>query len=284
MLSNGLNSISLPSGPPRPPGLNKPRPVHSVGAPLPDDGGPLQHQTQEPETINLWHLVCIAIALLLAILLLNSDPLEAIIDIESTKRHASIENATLAFEKEKTERERKVMAHEKELWEKAREARVPRGAFWDVVLPAWDCRAYGEREYWGVPRNIPKDWGSIDACMNMPVEIKGVKIRRPDRCSFVVAFPEVQVRGYWMVDWDQPDCKPWYRDFEDKGSHLSSPSPRASVFTCLRTGVHGLQLRETSDPSSDCGHQRQTGTRLESIVSQYAFGLGPDHVCEPCTL
>jgi len=107
------------------------------------------------------------------------------------------------------------MVHERELWEKARDAHLPRGAFWDVVWPAWDCLAYGKREYWGGLRNIPKDWDGIDACMNMPVEIKGVKIRRPDRCALTFG-KEYRVQGYWVVDWDQPDCKPWYRDFEDK--------------------------------------------------------------------
>jgi len=155
------------------------------------------------------------VLLLVVILLYNYDPLEAIIDIESAKRHASIQNATLAFEREKTERESKVMEHERELWQKARDARVPRDAYWDVVWPAWNCLGYGRREYWGVLRNIPKDWETIDACTNMPVEIKGVKIRRPYRCARVLAFLEFKIHGYWLVDWDQPDCKPWYTDFED---------------------------------------------------------------------
>lgn len=154
-------------------------------------------------------------------LLFNSDPLASILDLESAKQRASIENATLTFEKEKTERERKVMAHERELWEEAKDALLPRGAFWDVVWPAWDCLAYGKREYWGALRNIPNDWDATAACMNMPVEIKGVKIRRPDRCE---SHSNPQTRGYWVVDWDQPDCKPWYRDFEDKvGPNLLTP-------------------------------------------------------------
>lgn len=155
--------------------------------------------------------------LLTIVLLFNYDPLDGIIDTKSAEKHASAENATLAVEKEMAKRERVMMAHERALWEKAREARVPQGAFWDAVWPAWDCRAYGKREYWGSLRNIPKGWDPIDACMNMPVEIKGVKIRRPYRCAKVSVFPEVQVQGYWMVDWDQPDCKAWFRDFVDGG-------------------------------------------------------------------
>lgn len=152
----------------------------------------------------------------LVILLFTYDPLAMIVDVESAKRHALNEDAILAFEKEKTEREREIVVRERALWEKAKEARIPQNAFWDVVWPAWDCLAYGKREYWGVLQNIPGDWEAIDACMSTPVEIRGVKVRHPDRCARVFAFPGFQIRGYWTVDWDQPDCKPWFRDFEDK--------------------------------------------------------------------
>ena len=213
--SKGSNSTLLqPCPPPRPPGLPKLRPdarSHPFNTPIPGDG-----QRRTPIIINHWQLLCIAIALLTLVLPFMYDPLASIIDVESAKQRASIQNATLLFEREKTEREREVVAREKELWEKAREAHVPRGAFWDVVWPAWDCLAYGKREYWGILRNIPKDWDPVDACMDMPVEIKGVKIRRPKWCEGRYDLLDFQTRGHWVVDWDQPDCRPWYRDFEDR--------------------------------------------------------------------
>jgi len=169
-----------------------------------------------PKAISRWLIFCLAIILLQTILMITrADPLAMFIDIESATQRVSMENSTLAVEKEKTEHERDVMGRERELWEKARENRVPQGAFWEVVWPAWDCRAYGKREYWGMLQNIPEGWSAIDACMNMPVEIKGVTIRRPYRCAFASGSPHIL--GYWMVDWDQPDCKPWYRDFNDVG-------------------------------------------------------------------
>lgn len=234
--SGAMNSTPLPSGSlPRPPGLNKPRPV--VASPSPAGGvtpNPVNRRAPGPEPISGWRVVYVAVVLVLAFLLLfGSDPLKGIVNLESARQHARNEGATLAFEKEKTEHERKVMARERELWEKARDARLPQGAFWDVVWPAWECLAYGKREYWGVLRNIPEGWDAMDACMNMPVEIKGVELRRPNRCSHYFEFPERQVRGYWVVDWDQPDCKPWYRDFEDKvGPNPSSPPlpPRDCVY------------------------------------------------------
>ncbi|KAF9647049.1 hypothetical protein BDM02DRAFT_3063939, partial [Thelephora ganbajun] len=89
------------------------------------------------------------------------------------------------------------------------------GAFWETVLPAYDCRSYGKREYWGILRNIPEGWTDVDACMNMPVEIKGVSVRRPYRCGYVANSPHIH--AFWMVDWDQPDCKPWHIDITDTG-------------------------------------------------------------------
>jgi len=127
--------------------------------------------------------------------------------LESAIRRSELERSR--FEREKGE-----LRRERERWEKAREDRVPQGAFWEVVQPALDCRAYGKREYWGILQNVPNDWTDVEACTNMPVEIEGVTLRRPYRCAHVAGSP--YIRGYWMVDWGQPDCKPWHRDFNDK--------------------------------------------------------------------
>ena len=132
---------------------------------------------------------------------------------ELERREWEQEKGEWKSEREKLEQEEEKLRLEREWWERAREDRVPQGAFWEVVWPAWDCRAYGKREYWGALQNIPEGWTAMDACTNMPVEIKGVTVRRPDRCAFVEGSPHIH--GYWMVDWDQPDCKPWYRDFHD---------------------------------------------------------------------
>ena len=127
------------------------------------------------------------------------------------------EEKRLEVERRSLEHERLVLKEERERWEKARDdVRVPQGAFWDVVWPRWECRAYGKREYWGILRNIPQDRSDIDACMNMPVEIQGVTIKRPGRCEYVEGSP--YIHAYWIVDWDQPDCQPWHKDFRDKVS------------------------------------------------------------------
>jgi len=162
------------------------------------------------------------LAVFLAILLLQtvltfytSDTLAKFIELKSAAFRASRERNALVAERQKSEQERERMSREREIWEKVPGDRVPYGAFWEVVWPAWDCLAYGKREYWGMLRNIPQGWSAIDACMYMPVEIKGVKIRRPYRCKFVDGSPHIH--GYWIVDWDQSDCKPSYRNFHDAG-------------------------------------------------------------------
>jgi len=120
------------------------------------------------------------------------------------------ERGKLELEKERLEQEREKMKGDRELWEKAKEDRVPQGAFWDLISPALDCRAYGKREYWATLQSVPEGWSATDACMNTPAKVKGFTVRRPYRCAFLDGSSEI--RGYWMVDWDEPGCHPYYRN------------------------------------------------------------------------
>ena len=147
----------------------------------------------------------------------EKDKLEAVI------RRSKPERSRLKREKQLLEDKRKLLEQEKEKlreqwekWEKAREdsGRVPQGASWSSEpIAAWDCRTYGKREYWATLENVPEGWTDMDACMNMPVEIKGVNIRRPDRCEY--AGDPLGIRGIWMVNWGQTDCKPRLEDVTD---------------------------------------------------------------------
>ena len=144
-------------------------------------------------------------------------------------------------ERERWEQEREEMRRDRELWEKAREDRVPYDAFWDAISPAPACSAYGKREYSSTLQNIPEGWTAIDACMNMPVEIKGVAVRRPYRCAFVEGSSHIY--GYWMVDWDEPDCRPWWYNYQDAVSANHPLRPRVCLHTSHTfTGMHQLQV------------------------------------------
>jgi len=155
------------------------------------------------------------------------DALESAIHRSELERsRLEREGQLMEDERQLLEQEREALKEERQRWERAREDRVPQGAFWDGIWPAPDCRAYGKREYWGILNNIPEDWTDMDACTNMPVEIKGVSVRRPDRCGYVEGSPHIH--GYWMVDWDQPDCKPQHQDITDKVSSGKQPSLNAT--------------------------------------------------------
>ena len=235
--------------------------------------------------ISCGQAACFVIALLLleAVLIFRSDSLAKFTSLESTARRASWERSSLITEREKSERERAKMFRERKVWEKPLEDRVPQGASWEVVWPAWECRAYGKREYWGTLQNIPEGWSAIGACMNMPVEIKGVTVRRPDRCAFVEGSPDIH--GYWMVDWDQTDCKPWFRDFRDAVSPSFNPFPiRTLRFGSHIPGMYKLQVRRPQNRSSDRGYTQAERTRLVADVREYPVNLERDHIHKPNAL
>jgi len=141
--------------------------------------------------------------------------------LESAIRRSEQERSRLVQEKQLLEDERHLMEHEKEewkeereRWEKARKVHVPQNAFWAAgPWPAWDCRAYGKREYWAELQNVPGDWTDLDACMNMPTAIEGVSLGRPDRCDYVAN--SSHIHGFWMVDWNQVACKPRHDEVTD---------------------------------------------------------------------
>jgi len=230
----------------------------------------------EPTVIGCGPVICIAIMLIEAVLIIcRSDALATFIDLKSATLRESKEREKLELERERLRRER-------ELWERAREDRVPQGAFWEVISPSVDCRGYGRREYWGILRNIPQGWTAIDACMNMPAEIKGVTVRRPNWCAFVGGSPHIV--GHWMVDWDQTDCKPWYKDFHDAVSLIP---PLAHITLRLRShtsGVYKSRGRYPSNRGAHRGYTRPERTRLAGDVRDHPIGLEPDHLQEPYSL
>jgi len=83
--------------------------------------------------------------------------------------------------------------------------------FEDSRVQGWDFGSTGPST--SPVQNIPEDWTAMDACTNMPAKIKGVNLRRPYRCAYVDGSPHIH--GFWMVDWDEPDCKPRLQDVTD---------------------------------------------------------------------
>ena len=172
--------------------------------------------------------------------------------LESATRRSEQERLVFERERQLLEEERHLLESERERWEKAREDRVPQGAFWETPpQPAPNCLSYGKREYSGALQNIPEDWTDLHACMNMPAEIRDVSVRRPDRCGYVANSPHIH--GFWTVDWDQPDCKPWHQDFTDK---VSLGPPHSSLAHQYQfQGLHEPGIRHPSYGGLGCRHQ-----------------------------
>ena len=150
----------------------------------------------------------------------------------------------IADELHSLEQEKEELKKERGRWERARKDRVPQGAFWASLWPAPDCRAYGRREYWGTLENIPGDWTDMEACTNMPADIKGVYVRRPDRCGYVEG--SSHIHGIWMVDQDEVDCKPWHAGATDKVGFWGH---RFSFTSTHERRFQGLHKPRIWDPS-----------------------------------
>ena len=160
-------------------------------------------------------------------------------------------------------------------WKTQEPGSVPQGAFWDGLWPSLDCRAYGTREYWGVLHNIPKNWTDVDACMNMPFQIKNLTLRRPYRCAYTEGSPHIH--GYWMVDWDQPDCKPWHQDFHDTVRGRAMNAPLAS-YSCDLAGLHEQGIWDAAHRSPNSRYTRREGTGLAHPMWDHTHDVESHHI------
>lgn len=216
---------------------------HSYTSPGPTD---TFTPASRPKSKGCRGLVFLLVIMLLQVSLItyHSNMVVKYANYRQTSFSALREQSTLEAERKKSEWEQERMMHNRELWKKVPEDHILPGAYWKPIWPANDCHTYGKWEYWGMLMDIPEGWSSMDACMNTPAEVQGVTIRRPDRCTFVNGFPHVH--GYWMVDWDQENCKLWLKDFCDI---VSPRSPHLQVMVTLIyvVGMYKLLVRSHSD-------------------------------------
>lgn len=214
-------------------------------------------------------LVVLVVIVLLQVALIayRSNTLAKSIDLRSKIQSAPRERSALVAERDRSEREREKMRHDRELWEKMPEDHVPPGAHWGTIKPVSSCLEYGKREYFGMLQDIPEGWSAVDACRNTPAEIKGVTVRRPYRCQFVDGSPHIH--GYWIVDWDPKDCRPWPKNIRDtvssKSSFFFKLLPRSYV-----SGVYKSPVRSDQNRGKDRGY---TGFRLGGNVRKHSIHL-----------
>ena len=185
--------------------------------------------------VTFWLVIIMVIQAVLIVC--RSNTVAKFVNLEFTARRASRGGSALLAGREKSEQERAKMERERKLWEKVPEDHIPPGAYWKSIGPAYNCQAYGKREYQGMLQDIPRGWTAMDACMNTPANIEGVTIRRPDRCAFVSGSPHIH--GYWTVNWNQKDCKPWLKDIRDIVSLIFAFVPASRPHSHL-AGVYEL--------------------------------------------
>ncbi|KII94909.1 hypothetical protein PLICRDRAFT_33739 [Plicaturopsis crispa FD-325 SS-3] len=117
-------------------------------------------------------------------------------------------------ERKRIEKERKQREQERQREEEERRQRM--NLYWDTpVLASQSCHSYATREYTARLWNIPAfgyDW--TKACNETPIHIHNVTIESPTWCENRGMWSGMH--GHWLVDFNEPDCIPFWGDFVDK--------------------------------------------------------------------
>ncbi|KAF9004236.1 hypothetical protein BDQ17DRAFT_1354825 [Cyathus striatus] len=97
------------------------------------------------------------------------------------------------------------------------------GMFWDQ-LSVGKCESYDSRRYSSTLQHIPKTYAGdrITACMETAARVHGREVK-PSWCDNL---GEEGVRGYWVVDFDEPGCRPRWNRYKDNGCTASGSGLR----------------------------------------------------------
>ncbi|KAI0371603.1 hypothetical protein BV20DRAFT_185035 [Pilatotrama ljubarskyi] len=119
---------------------------------------------------------------------------------------------------------RETFDQEREVWRKQREeeqrhrlevVRRSEGVYWTEPHGDSHCHSYGTRTYYAHLKDIPDDLNWREVCDNMPpVSIHGREINKPDKCE---RNGNDEVVGAWYIDYDEPNCRPYWETMYDKG-------------------------------------------------------------------
>ncbi|KAL0571209.1 hypothetical protein V5O48_010746 [Marasmius crinis-equi] len=86
---------------------------------------------------------------------------------------------------------------------------------WYDVQRDWRCERYGLKRFSGLLEER-KDLDSLEACREIPYRFFGVQDRKPDSCE---REGSGRIRGYWMIDFNVPECHPVLKDIWDHVSY-----------------------------------------------------------------
>jgi len=84
---------------------------------------------------------------------------------------------------------------------------------WGPLEKDEECLSYGTIRYQARLEYVPPLWDNRAACLATPIQIHRKDVF-PTECH---RNNETEVLGIWVVDFDEPACKPWWRDIKDHG-------------------------------------------------------------------
>ncbi|RPD66991.1 hypothetical protein L226DRAFT_565756 [Lentinus tigrinus ALCF2SS1-7] len=112
------------------------------------------------------------------------------------------ERAEWQEERRKWEEERRnEERHRKEV------ERMRQGVYWTPPIGDPHCSTYRTRVYRAILKDIPSDLNWLEVCNDMPITIQGRPVDRPNGCE---RNDRGEVQAWWLVNWSEPSCVPYW--------------------------------------------------------------------------
>jgi len=116
-------------------------------------------------------------------------------------------------QREQWDKERRQWREERKKHEEEERERERRLIQWGPLQKDQECVSYGAARYQAHLQYVPPGWDQYTACTETPIQIHQKDVL-PTQCQFNT---EGQVVGVWVIDFEEPACKPWWRDIKDHG-------------------------------------------------------------------
>ncbi|KIM46331.1 hypothetical protein M413DRAFT_441414 [Hebeloma cylindrosporum] len=116
--------------------------------------------------------------------------------------------------------------------------------YWDKPQAGAHCHGFGTREYAAKLRNVPFYANGMRICEETEVSIHGVVLPRPTRCER--RWPFGGIDGYWVVDFDEPNCLASWGKIRDKGCVSQGSRRFQSRLWGIKNGEDWMTLCSTA--------------------------------------
>ncbi|KXN90872.1 hypothetical protein AN958_03526 [Leucoagaricus sp. SymC.cos] len=208
---------------------------------------------------------------------------------DKMKREWEAEHHRLVKLREDFSRERQEYEMERRKWENDRqkhddeERERQRGMIqWGSLRKDKEpCISYGTARYQAYLEYTPPGWDTYTACKETPMNIHGREVL-PTECRRVGS----EMVGVWIIDFDEPSCKPWWRDTKDHGcTSRQSGIHRyeAHLEGYLEPNEYKVYWAELCDttPHAMFGHTYKSPTECAywPKIGVYGFWDVPDEYC-----